>query len=287
MQPPGAIFAEIQGGYDSNLNLHPPVTRYEIICPGDQSVRPEPDRITLDDLYIAHDNASDALRLYSKRLGREVIPLYLGFLLPISLPQLRRILINFSHYSVSMMSLWRGARGLPKAGKTIAFYPRIQYREITLQRAMWRLSSAYLPRRGPDESDAAFFLRTSKWRQQNGLPRQVFVAPDTDGQSEADAEEAVDATQVVSAEQSESAAQEVKAEQETRYDHLISKPMYVDFENYFSVLLLERLATQSAKRLVITEMLPNHEQLWFEDSGRPHVTEFIFELHRTQGVFNG
>jgi hypothetical protein len=285
IQPRGAIFAELQGGYDSNLNLHPPVTRYEIICPGDQSVRPEHDRITLDDLYIAHDPETDSLRLYSRRLEREIIPLYLGFLLPISLPQLRRILINFSHYSVSMMSLWRGAKGLPKAGKTITFYPRIQYGEITLQRAMWRLPSDYLPGRAPDESDANYFLRISKWRHQNGLPRQVFVAPDTDAVTDVDAEEAVETIPVVAAEQPD--AQEVKAEQETRYDQLISKPMYVDFENYFSVLLLERLATRSARRLVITEMLPNHEQLWFRDSGQPYVTEFIFELHRTQGVFHG
>jgi hypothetical protein len=282
IQPPGAIFAELQGGYDSNLNLHPPVTRYEIICPGDQSVRAEHDRITLDDLYIAHDSTTDSLRLYSRRLDREIIPLYLGFLLPISLPQLRRVLINFSHYSVSMMSLWRGARGLPKAGRTMAFYPRIQYGEITLQRAMWRLPSDYVPTRGPDESDSNYFLRISKWRQQNGLPGQVFVSPDTDTSTDSDSEEIVETTPALAAEQAD--AQEVKAEQETRYDQLISKPMYVDFENYFSVLLLERLATRSARRLVITEMLPNHEQLWFKDSGQRYVTEFIFELHRTQGV---
>jgi hypothetical protein len=272
VQPAGALFAELHGGYDSNLNLHPPVTRYEIVCPGDVSARPAAEQITLDDLYIAHDEASDSLRLYSKRLQCEIIPLYLGFLLPISLPQLRRILINFSYSSVSLFSPWRGVPDLPRVGQTIAFYPRVQYKGVTLQRAMWRLAAAYFPARQPNESDADFFRRVAGWRRENNLPQRVFVTPDLDGLAAAKPAAA------------EADAKGAPAEAETKYDQLILKPMYVDFENYFSVLLLERAATKGAGRLVLTEMLPGHEQLWFAHEGQPYVTEFIIELHRTQGV---
>src|SRR5262249_54087996 len=35
-QPTGAIFAELRGGYESNnLNLHPLLTEYELVMPGD------------------------------------------------------------------------------------------------------------------------------------------------------------------------------------------------------------------------------------------------------------
>lgn len=274
VQPAGAVFAELHGGYDSNLNLHPPVTRYEIVCPGDLSARPVADQITLDDLYIAHDEASDSLRLYSTRLQCEIIPLYLGFLLPISLPQLRRILINFSYSSVSLLSPWRGVEGLPRVGQTIACYPRVEYKGVTLQRAMWRLAAAYFPTRQPNESDADFFRRVNSWRRENNIPQRVFVTPDLDGLGDAPAPAAAP----------DANAKGAQAEQETKYDQLILKPMYVDFENYFSVLLLERAATKGAGRLVLTEMLPGHEQLWFEHEGQPYVTEFIIELHRTQGV---
>jgi hypothetical protein len=41
LEPPGAVFAEVTGGYQTtNLNLHPPLTGYEIVCPGDLSSRP-------------------------------------------------------------------------------------------------------------------------------------------------------------------------------------------------------------------------------------------------------
>ncbi len=84
LQPPGAIFAELKGGYDAtNLNLHPVVTPYELVCPGELSTRPQQEQIPLADLYVQDDPLQDTLRIYSQRLGKEVIPLYLGFLVPI------------------------------------------------------------------------------------------------------------------------------------------------------------------------------------------------------------
>jgi hypothetical protein len=39
LQPEGAVFAEVTGGYDTtNLNLHPAITQYELVCPGDVSL---------------------------------------------------------------------------------------------------------------------------------------------------------------------------------------------------------------------------------------------------------
>jgi hypothetical protein len=296
LQPPGVVFAELQGGYDTNLNLHPTVTRYEIVCPGDRSSRPVEEQIPISDLYIEHDPASDMLRLRSQRLGLEIIPLYLGFLLPGALPQLRQILINFSCPSFSTPYLWVGVQGGPKVGDTIAFYPRIRFDEIILQRGIWKMSPDYLPKRAPMQSDADYFLALSRWREENGIPRRVFVTPDSYSPRGAkdkaapppkEDEAAPDATP--EKEIAETGATPEKAEskaEDTRHkeaDQMIRKPMYVDFENFFSLMLLERVITKSSARVVMTEMLPSQKQLWFKHDGGSYVTEFILEMSKQRG----
>jgi hypothetical protein len=283
LQPPEAVFAELQGGTDTNLNLHPSVTRYEIVCPGDPTSRPADEQIPVADLYIEHDRASDTLRLRSRRLGCEVIPLYLGFLLPAALPQLRQVLINFSCPSFATPYFWVGVKGGPKVGKTIAFYPRLRFGDVVLQRGIWKMSPDYLPRRAPMQSDADYFLAVTRWRQENGLPRRVFLTPDS--YSPRGAEEAAPDEPKEQPEKSAKAEKNEKADngREIGVDQLIRKPMYVDFENFFCVTLLERVVTRSSARLVMTEMLPDMEHLWFQHGDEPYVTELILELSRQHG----
>ena len=114
MQPPGAVFAELKGGYDAtNLNLHPAVTEYEIVCPGEVSCRPAEAQIRVEDLSICEDTATDRLVLRSRRLGLEVIPVYLGFLLPMALPEVQQVLLNFSYTGMAQLDLWAGT-GVPE-----------------------------------------------------------------------------------------------------------------------------------------------------------------------------
>lgn len=308
LQPPGTIFAELQGASDTNLNLHPIVTRYEIICPGDRSSRPLAEQIPLSDLYIQHDSESNTLHLRSRRLQKEIIPLYLGFLLPSALPQLRQVLINFSCTSFATPYFWIGVKGGPKVGNTIAFYPRIGYGDVILQRAIWKMTPDYLPKRAPQESDADYFLAMTRWQKQNGLPRRVFVTPDSLSPRGEQSPEAIGGAEKKTEnplleqpleaiaepelkkensadEQPPEATEETEKKKENPRDNdadqLIRKPMYLDFENSFNVLLLERVLTRSKSRLVMTEMLPGKDDLWLRHGGQSYVTEFILELSRS------
>ena len=282
LQPPGAVFAELQGGCDTNLNLHPSVTRYEIVCPGDPASRPADEQIPVADLYIEHDRASDTLRLRSRRLGVEVIPLYLGFLLPAALPQLRQVLINFSCPSFATPYFWVGVKGGPKVGKTIAFYPRLRFGDVILQRGIWKMSPEFLPRRAPMQSDSDYFLSVARWREENGIPRRVFLTPDSFSPRGAGDEAAAEEPKGQPEKQPEQ-AEKSDAGREAGVDQLIRKPMFVDFENFFCVMLLERVITRSSARLVMTEMLPGREHLWFQHGDDSYVTEFILELSRQHG----
>ncbi|MGB8348406.1 MAG: lantibiotic dehydratase [Ktedonobacteraceae bacterium] len=260
LQPPGTVFAELKGGYDAtNLNLHPVVTPYELVCPGELSTRPLEEQIPLADLYIQDDAQHDALRLYSKRLGKEVIPVYLGFLIPMLLPEIQQILLNFSSLSICTLKLWDGVE-VASREDGMTFYPRLRYKNVVLQRAMWKMPVGLLPQRESGQSDSAYYLTVSRWRKEHGLPARVFFS--AHGGASAS---------------SATTDQEDKAVRSR-------KPLYVDFENYFSLALLEATARKMPpeQQVALTEMLPGREDLWFEKDGRSYVSEFVLEINQAQ-----
>ncbi|WP_214105608.1 lantibiotic dehydratase [Acrocarpospora catenulata] len=249
--PPGAVLAELRGGYETtNLNIHPSVTDYEIVCPGDISTRPPGEQILLDDLVMVHDERADRVRLMSGRLGREVIPIYLGFLLPMALPEVQQVLMCFAPGGMAQIDLWAGT-GQPVPAEGITMYPRLVLGDLVLQRRMWKLSTSVFPFRDPRHSDAEHLLKVHRWRREHGIPGRVFAQVDTAGRGAGDGER--------------------KA---TR------KPLPVDFGSWMSLQLLEQLALGASARVVLTECAPDFGELWLRDEhGRAHVGEFLIELY--------
>jgi hypothetical protein len=261
LQPLGAVFAELKGGNDTtNLNLHPQVTGYELVCPGDLSSRPQDEQIPLEDLFIQDDERAGTLRLYSKRLGKEVIPLYLGFLHPIALPEIQQVLLNFSYAATCPLDLWRGV-SIATDEDTIVYYPRLRYKDIVLQRAHWEIPAGAFPRRASGQPDEDFFLSVTRWRHTHGLPSRVFVTFESPRPTPS----------------SHPAAAEL-AQRTRSY-----KPLYVDFENYFSVALLEVSLHDVTDRLHMTEMLPQADHLWLKYEGQSYISELVWEMNRYQG----
>lgn len=268
LQPQGAVLAELKGGYDAtNLNVHPAVTAYELVCPGEVSFRPAAEQIHMDDLMIVHDPDSDRVMLRSRRLDAEVIPVYLGFLLPMALPEVQQVLLNFGYVGMAQQDLWAGTE-VPLPDRTIASYPRIRHRNLVVQRRMWKLHPDYLPAaRTPDQPEQEWFLTWARWRRDNGLPRRVFATPEGSRLTQA-VEDAGENT----GEQPAGRAPE-------------HKPLYVDFDSYFSVQLLEAMARRAGSRVVLTEMLPGRDEQIIRGDGGSYVTELTVELNgiRTTG----
>lgn len=172
--PEGAVFAELKGGYDAtNLNLHPVVTPYEVVCPGETSFRPPQEQIPVEDLVIEHDAAADRLLLRSRRLGVEVIPVYLGFLLPMALPEVQQVLLNFSCTTMVQLDLWEGT-GLTEAETGVL--PRVRLGNVVLQRRSWRFAADRLPPVVTGQPDQEWFLAWREWQRAAGLPRHVFAS---------------------------------------------------------------------------------------------------------------
>ncbi|MEV6815801.1 lantibiotic dehydratase, partial [Micromonospora sp. NPDC051296] len=264
LQPPGAVLAELKGGYDAtNLNLHPAVTPYELVCPGEISFRPAAEQIHMDDLSVEHDPVADRLLLRSRRLDAEVIPVYLGFLLPMALPEVQQVLLTFAYLGMAQPDFWAGTT-VPLPDRGIAGYPRIVHGDLVLQRRMWKLHPDYLPpARTAEVGEADWFLAWQRWRRDNGLPRRVFATPDGNRLAPT-ADDAGPAG----------------APAAGRPDH---KPLYVDFDSYLCLQLLEAMGRSAGSRLVLAEMLPDRDEQLLSGEAGAYVTELTVELNGVRG----
>lgn len=260
--PPGAVLAELRGGYDTtNLNIHPAVTDVELVCPGDIGSRPPSQQIHLHELEIRHDTETGDLLLWCPRLAARVIPVYLGFLMPMALPEIQQVLLCFSPSGMAQLDLWAGT-GIPVPEDTISEYPRLALGDIVLQRRMWKIPVGCFPQRPPAGEDAAYYAQVQRWRVANGIPDRVFAQVDfaaAAAQGTDDGDEGTD---------------------EKGRPKASRKPLAVDFDSWFSVALLEQLVAGAQSRLVVTEALPSLDQLWLRDpDGKPYVSELLVEIY--------
>ncbi|MFG2616764.1 lantibiotic dehydratase [Streptomyces sp. NPDC048507] len=241
--PPGAVFAEVTGGaVTTNLNLHGRLTDYEIVCPGESGTLPEDRLLRLDDLYARHDPATDRVELRSRRLGLRVIPVYLGYLVPLALPAVPRTLLLLSPSSMSPLDVWAGVPE-PVAHGGVGARPRVVHGDVVLSRRSWTTTAGALPVRGARE--AAHFLEWQRWRRAHGLPERVFAT--------------------VSAGPSA----------------LGAKPQYVDFASLLSLAAFEPLLREPEHRVVFREMLPDPDSLHTFSARGAHVAELAVETFTT------
>lgn len=241
--PEGAVFAEVTGGpVTTNLNLHGRLTTYEIVCPGETGSLPEDRRLELDDLYAQQVPETGRVELRSRRLGRRVIPVYLGYLVPLALPAIPRTLLLFSPSSMSPLDVWAGVpQGPSRSGVTAR--PRVVHDDVVLSRRSWTTTAGVLPVRGAGE--AGHFLDWQRWRRAHGLPDRVFATV-TAGASAAGA-----------------------------------KPSYVDFTSLLSLAAFEALLREPTHLVVFREMLPDPGMLHTCTPAGAHVAELAVETFTT------
>ncbi|MFE7750920.1 lantibiotic dehydratase [Streptomyces sp. NPDC057428] len=241
--PFGAVFAEVTGGtVTSNLNLHGRMTDYQIVCPGETSTVPEADRIHLDDLYLVHDEVADRLVLRSRRLDREVIPVYLGYLVPVALPEIPRTLLLLSPSTMTPSDVWGGVPEGP-AVEGVTRRPRVAHGDVVVSRRSWTADATALPVRRPEADEALWYLDWQRWRRSHGLPDQVFATILGAGRRTPGA-----------------------------------KPLYVDFDSPLSLTAFEALVDRTpGTAVILREMLPTEEGLHLTSAQGRHVAELAVE----------
>ncbi|MFI8199529.1 lantibiotic dehydratase [Streptomyces sp. NPDC085942] len=241
--PEGAVLAEVTGGpVTSNLNLHGRLTPYEIVCPGERGTLEPEFRIDLDDLYLVHDPGDDRLALRSVRLDREVIPVYLGYLVPLALPELSRTLLLLSPTSMAPLNVWAGVpEAEPRGGVTGR--PRVRHGSLVLSRRSWSAPATVLPPHRPGAPEDGWFLDWHAFRRTHGLPDRVFATVSDTGARGATG----------------------------------AKPQYLDFDSPLSLSAFEALVKSPEARVVFREMLPDEDALPTVCGDRRHVAELAVE----------
>ncbi|WP_370424052.1 lantibiotic dehydratase [Streptomyces sp. QH1-20] len=250
--PEGAVFAEITGGaVTSNLNLHGRLTDYEIVCPGETGSGPKDSHIHLDDLSVEHDAAADRLVLVSRRLGCEVVPVYLGYLVPLALPEIPRTLLLLSPTSMAPLDVWGGVptgADVSRPG-AVTHRPRVRYGGLVLSRRSWTTVAGALPQWSARVDEARWFVEWRRWRRAHGVPRRVFATVSRTGGARASSP---------------------------------AKPSYVDFDSYLSLTALDGLLKGDERdRVVFREALPDEDELHVASGAGRHVAELAVETLRT------
>lgn len=242
--PEGAVLAEVTGGpVTSNLNLHGRLVPYEIVCPGERGTLEAEFRITLDDLFLVHDPEDDRLVLRSARLGREVIPVYLGYLVPLALPELPRTLLLLSPTSMAPLNVWGGIpEGAPDAGG-VTTRPRVRHGSLVLSRRSWSAPATALPLHRAGAPEDGWFLDWHAFRREHGLPDRVFATVSDTGARGATG----------------------------------AKPQYLDFDSPLSLAAFEALIRTPEARVVFREALPDEDALHTVSGHGRHVAELAVE----------
>ncbi|MEU3281371.1 lantibiotic dehydratase [Streptomyces antibioticus] len=249
-RPEGAVFAEVTGGpVSSNLNLHGRLTDHHIVCPGETTTVPEEARIHLDDLYVEHDERAGRLVLRSRRLDREVVPVYLGYLVPIALPAIPRTLLLLSPSTMAPFDVWAG---VPEAEAMdgVTRRPRVRHGNVVVARRSWTVRAEVLPDRGQGAGEEEHYLAWRRLRRAHGLPDRCFATVSRPDQGPVGA-----------------------------------KPLYVDFDSPLSLSALDALVERGpGVRVVFQEMLPAEDGLHVASPLGRHVAELAVETFTTRPV---
>ncbi|MGH3935849.1 MAG: lantibiotic dehydratase, partial [Pseudonocardiaceae bacterium] len=246
----GVVYADVATIGGSNLNLRLSPAPYEITYPGSVSNRPPGEQIRLDDLDVAHDAATDRLRLVWRSRAEQVVPLHLGTLVDWALPWTYRLLMQT--FGVSTFC------GLPQRLSGLSFMthsqgvrrvPRLCLGNVVIARATWVVGSGDAPLREKSEPALSHLIRVTRWLAEHGIPRQCFVratpaggAPISLGKNR--------------------------------------KPCYVDFSNQVFLRVFGQIAARPDLMLLFQEVLPTDDDLLVTDGNAGYASECVFEFDR-------
>jgi Lantibiotic dehydratase, N terminus len=251
----GPVPVEVAPCLGINFQLHPPLTSHALEIPFEPASG-HAETLPLADLRLTFDPATNRLRMWSRRLQRQVEPLHLGFLRDSALPDelilLRALSPRFGEEALSeAVDLYNALDwGELVLGHTPASHrPRIEVGRLVLERERWAVPMAEVPRPERWETSLSFFRRLNRWRDKRDLPQRGFVrrlSPDRLLQTAA------------------------------------APRFYLDWQSPFVTvwLGLSRNRPNGSDWLIITEPLPPPEEAAMRIGDAAHVAELMVQFDR-------
>ncbi|MFC6662196.1 lantibiotic dehydratase [Deinococcus multiflagellatus] len=173
LAPAGHSQLGLRSAHGFTANLHPALTDTEvqIDAPVDGPA------LSVNDLYLEHDEARDEVVLRRRDTGESVQIVYAGFLIAQLLPSLKNFLVTLTNNGLIVPHLPDIAEAsLGPAGGQIRRTPRLRAGPVVLHRARWSVPHAALPAPGPHATDAEYALTLWRWAADHGLPPRCSCA---------------------------------------------------------------------------------------------------------------
>jgi thiopeptide-type bacteriocin biosynthesis protein len=171
---PGKIIAEIVHlpyGRLGNILLRPVFREYEIPYLA-KSILDSDHQISLSDLYVSLKN--DKIILRSKRLNKEIIP---------RLTTAHNFLFNtlpLYQFLGELQGQYFEKRNLNfdwgMVDSIAKFLPRVEYKNVILSAAKWKLNKGDLASLISNEQSSSFDIK--EWRLQHNLPEKIMITED-------------------------------------------------------------------------------------------------------------
>ncbi|MET0133263.1 MAG: lantibiotic dehydratase [Kibdelosporangium sp.] len=181
--------------------------------------------LTPDDIEVRHSPANDDLQLVHKASGRRLDVLYLGFLMPLMLPD--RVSALYTDMSCGWVDL-DGLRSSVNRGDVVE-QGRLRYRDVVLARRSWDFGGQAANRLRTDfTGDVSAALAAARLRAQHDLPEHVFIGAGGGITSMADFEQRLSAP----------------------------KPQYVDLASALHTRCVQRVFNRHNTDVRLTEALP-------------------------------
>lgn len=248
------INAELGGAFGSALNLRRASAPFEIGYPGVLSDRPADQLIDVADLVVHFDEQEAVLRVHSLRLGADVRPLHLGMMADWLLPPAACFLrMGFGEMGTVSSSRSFVSPAMTSAEGVLAM-PRVEFGRVVVQRARWHVPSRAMPSRRSGERSAVYWMRLFSWLHEHRIPTRCFVRRHDPSSGHDGARGALGGA----------------------LDPAM-KPMFVDFDNWYSVKAWERSIANPGSMLTLEEALPDPGAAYFSTGGQPRVTELLLE----------
>eukprot|EP01006_Ploeotia_vitrea_P037791 TRINITY_DN66170_c4_g1_i1.p1 TRINITY_DN66170_c4_g1~~TRINITY_DN66170_c4_g1_i1.p1 ORF type:complete len:541 (-),score=-10.87 TRINITY_DN66170_c4_g1_i1:357-1736(-) len=263
----GGYFVENCDASYFNANLHPPLMPYEIWMPGGHNSLPEEKQIPVTDFAVKVSEGKNRLDLVHKESQKPANIFDLGFQGSKGRSELFQLLSSFTKseflfpFTVTSginekFNQLNRKEGEKADRPKISIQPRILYEDtIVLQRKGWNIPAKLLPIRNSTESNWEYFVRINQWRNDLGIPDEVFI--------------------FVNARSGSNAAPANNKVRAGRDDY---KPQYINFKSPILVNLLEKALKKVPYSLKIEEMAPYSDQL-LEMNNEKYVTEFMIQWY--------
>ncbi|MFV0524595.1 MAG: hypothetical protein ACK5RL_08870 [Acidimicrobiales bacterium] len=178
--PPGREFVETRSIEHFNANVHPLLTDREVARDhtdvGNGFVQPS-------QIRAGHDKATGGV-LLTDEAGTPIMPLYLGFLVPMYLGRLERCLTLMSPNGTIIFepqvlaerrSRTTGSTSEPGRSRPVHHSPRLVYQDIVLARKRWSVQVKPLLKLLRSTPGAELFGAINEWRVGIGLPETVYI----------------------------------------------------------------------------------------------------------------